>query len=479
MPRSRGQLRRLRWYACLGGAGLLGVVALSLFGSTGAHAASPQVNFTGIASADGFDVTVSNPSIPLNLVVEGAGPTAQASLSSLQESDGFASFPYPGQDVVSLPGLLSGAFLAGAPVPAYPLYTQTSYGDPATSANFPGISLTSQSQLSECHATAVVGTAGIGFTADAQVDQASDSSVTAVSSAKFNGIQLGPLLSLSGVVSTASEVLQPDGTFKSSSSLSIADISIPGLALTIPKSTPSSVGIPIPIPGLPQLPRPTLPVIPIPLGGTTLLAPQIGLDNGQFTLTLPIGTGKQTFALPAQAIFDYLKVAGINITYEAAQTTPTSVISPALTFSTVLPAPPPNNYFNGPTPVNITIGLSKASIQGSVVPTPPAASSGLGTLGPSSTSGSDIPAFSSSSSSPSFTSPSSFGNGLSPTSDTTPSTSGSGPIQAVSSPPVYVARRSLISSIFDLYFVLIAVALVGTWASTFLRYVGVRTLWKS
>jgi hypothetical protein len=465
-------LRRIIPFALVAGLVILPTTTLLMLGSAGAQISAPTVNFSGLAEADGFEATLSNPSIPLALVVEGAGPTAQANLTSTQESDGFASFPYPGQDVITLPGLASGAFLAGFPVPAYPLYTQTTYGDQPSNVDFPGIDLSSESNLSDCNASAVVGTSAIGMVSKAEVEENSDSSVTASSSASINGFALGSLLSITGVVSTASEVLTPDGTFTPTSSLSIGDITVPGLNLTLPTTTPTAVGIPIPIPGLPQLPRLSFPAIPIPLGGTTIASPHIGLDDGQFTITLPFLGKSQTFALPVQTVLNFFKLAGVNIAYEAAQTTANGVISPALTISTTLPAPPANNYVNGATPINLTIGLSSASIQGSETP-PPSDDFGSGTesTGSSLSSGGNNFGFP--------TLGSTFGSGTGSSSGASSATSAPSTVSPSTESLALVGKPHPLSSVYDLYFVLIAIGVMGTLSANFLRYLGVRKKWKS
>jgi hypothetical protein len=280
------------------------------------------------------------------------------------------------------------------------------------------------------------------------------------------------------VVSTASEVLSPDGTFTPTSSLSIGDITVPGLALTLPTTTPTAVGIPDPIPGIPQLPRLTFPAIPIPLGGTTIMAPHIGLDDGQFTITVPFLGKPQVFALPAQTVLNFFKAAGINMTYEAAQTTPDSVVSPALTISTVLPSPPANDYFNGSTPVNIAIGYSSASIQGSVLPAPVSTDDGSGVVGTSGNTG-NTGASTFPSSSPGFSSSFPSTGGSTTGSGSSATNSGTSTSPLASSSFEAVSNRTKLGSLFDLYFVLIAAAVVGIWAATFLRYLGVRTKWKS
>lgn len=71
----------------------------------GAGSSRAETTFDASAAAYGVWVTASNPSFALGLVPEGSGPTAQARLSALPRSSSLASFPYPGDGLVGLPGL--------------------------------------------------------------------------------------------------------------------------------------------------------------------------------------------------------------------------------------------------------------------------------------------------------------------------------------------------------------------------------------
>jgi hypothetical protein len=447
-------------------------------GSTNGSSSS----FDAVTAAYGFDSTISNPSLPLGLVIEAAGPTAQAHLSSIGAADAFSSFPYPGDTVTGLPGLLSAVFLGGLTIPPYPFYATSSIGSEPASANYPGISLSSESQASQARANAVVGTSATGYTANAVAWQDPDSTVHATASATMNVNQLGGLLTLSGVQSSATEVMNPDGSMQGTSSLSIGHLAIPALRITIPTTTPSVVNIPIPIPGIPQLPPLKFPPIPLPFGGMTLNAPDIGFVDGVFTLTLPIG-GKQTFALPAQTVLDAFKALGITMAFQPSHKTANSVVAAALTIHTVLPAPPHNAYFNGSTPIDITLGRSSASIQGSVTP---AGSSPVGPAGSADLGSTDLGVPPSSAALGGVTSSTDTGTSASPASlQSTPgvvSPSLATPRTALRSSPrrvVTAGHRAGLGSVFDLYLILLAVAVIGIVASQVLSFVGVRSSWKS
>jgi hypothetical protein len=57
--------------------------------------------------------------------IDGGGPVAQVSVDSTGKAIGFGSLPYPGENAVTAPGVLTLA--TGAPIPAYPFYAEASY----------------------------------------------------------------------------------------------------------------------------------------------------------------------------------------------------------------------------------------------------------------------------------------------------------------------------------------------------------------
>src|SRR5258707_540085 len=93
---------------------------------TAAHA-DDGPSFDALANAYGVAPTITNPSLPLGLTIEGSGPVAQAHLNSIGNSDAFASTPYPGDTVAGLPGTAGAIF--SVPIPAYPLIVTTQAGD--------------------------------------------------------------------------------------------------------------------------------------------------------------------------------------------------------------------------------------------------------------------------------------------------------------------------------------------------------------
>src|SRR5713226_9150224 len=104
-----------------------GVVALVLvvpLHVTGARADGPTGSYTTTARADAFRIGVSATGFIVNSLADVSGPTAQARVDSLGTSVGFAAFPYPGDVITGVPGLVTSIVLPklGLPPPNLPPY---------------------------------------------------------------------------------------------------------------------------------------------------------------------------------------------------------------------------------------------------------------------------------------------------------------------------------------------------------------------
>ena len=342
---------------------LLGLIAVLSAGLAVAVVpqATADINYDGSAAANAFDVTLANQSIPLGLVLEGEGPLAQARQTSLDTSDAFAAFPYPGDTAAQVPGLLGG--LVGVALPPYPLAAQTSSGDKPASTSYPGIELSAQSADTLTQSAAVVGSAASGGASRAQVLRSESGAVSATSSGDANGLVVGNVLTVSGAHAEAVVRRDENGALTREGHLSFAHLAVPGLMVTIPTQTPTSVPIPPPLPQLPPFPA-----IPLPLGGQTVPAPDLAFRDGQFGITLP-GLGSTRYAVPAQAVLDGLATAGIKADYQAVRKTQDGVVSPGLVLTTTIPAPPDNPAgISGKSVVTMTFGLATAHVAASVLP---------------------------------------------------------------------------------------------------------------
>jgi hypothetical protein len=460
----RGRRRLMRL-----GAGLVLVAgsAGSLCLAAGTASADSTTTFDATASAYGFDAVIANKTIPAGISPEAAGPVAQSELSSLPAGTSFASFPYPGDVVAGVPGLLSSIVMNLPQPPAYPLITTSGLSQGKQTANEPGIGLSADTETSDAEAHAVFGTDGTGAVADSKIVVDPQNGVTATATTSDNAITLGSLGDIGSVTSSATATQASDGTVTSTSSIAVTGLNIPVLQLTIPKGSPTLA----PIQGLP------IPSIPIPFGGTTLNAPSIGFVDGEFTIELPL-LGKTQFVLPAQTALSALKAAGIDATYSQPIKTKTGIVGAALSLKYVVPSPPKGLEISGPTDVTMTFGDTSASIKGSmdagtgsITPgsgkvtgtTPGGTSSTVPAVGSSGGGASGLPGVGGTSSLPAGSS----------------SEPGSAPVVASGAQPAVgltasrlVNPRSPLS--WSLYLVLVAAALAGTYSTQTLRLLGVR-----
>jgi hypothetical protein len=444
---------------------LAGMTSLSLLALTVAPSyadSSPITTFTGVASGQGIAIQATNSSIPLLPDgVEGSGPTAQAGLDSLGESLAYASFPYPGAAGAGLTQVVGG--LIGVPLPAYPLYVSTSQVPSEQDGGGPGIALHASSQAAATIASAVVGsgTSGSSSTAEVVDNRGAGSGITAEATAKASALDIGGVLTLSGVLSHAKATATDDGKITTTSDLQFADLNVPGLSMTLPKSTPGGP-------------------IPAPLGGATITAPHIGFDNGYFTVTLPFAPSVKV-PVPASSVLDALAAAGIKATYQAAKPIKqdrkvVGVLAPGMSFTTTLPAPPssPAGTY-GATTVTMSVGQSVASLRDLGLDSSNGGLSG-GNVGDA--LGGNLPGALDTSNSSVTNGPSAAGGPSVPG-----LTTGANPGPLVAAPGQIgtpAASRQLLSrDSLSIYLALVGVALVGMLSAGAIRFLGVRVAWTS
>jgi hypothetical protein len=451
-PSCRGRRRGLLAF------GAVAVLGLGLSLRFGAGPARADSSFDATAAAYGFDAILSNQSIPAGISPELAGPTAQSQLNSLPQGTSFASFPYPGDVVSGLPGLVGALFVGLPPLPPYPFIVTSGLSDGAKSVNHPGIALSADTEPGAAHAHAVFGTDASGAVSDSQIAVASDGSVTATADARASTLNLGLLGSIDDIHSTASARQGADGTVKTSSSLDIGRLNFAGLQITIPNTTPT----------LPPVPGLNIPNIPLPLAGTTLVAPDLGLENGQFTISLPL-FGNQKFAIPSAPVLGALKALGIDASFQPAQTTATSVVGATLTLHYIAPAPPNNQVYTGPTNVDWVVGRATASIQGARLASSGGDSSNGSIAAGSSVSPGGLPG----GGTPSLATPTPTGAPLSPISPPSLAASPDQPNPQIALGSGRIIGRRVSLNI-GIYLALVAAGLIGTFGTQELRLLGVR-----
>jgi len=325
------------------------------------HSASAGSAYDATARTDAATLTIANESIPTGIDIEGGGPTVKVHQDSVGIRDAQAQLPYAGDTVPGLPGL--GASLFGFPSPAYPFLASSTAGTQPQSVAYPGVSLNADSRDYSTSANALAGEPGSGTSATARIDEGRLGEVVATATTAVDSVRLGPYGTLSNVRTVAT--VSADGVtgkVTRTVSSSIGRISVPGLHFTVPKQSPSAIPIPVPIPGVPNRDPIPAPPFPFPDGGTTFANPDLGVEDGYFTVTVPSDGTTKKYAVPAQPVLDALAAQGVTLRFQAPRDTATGVIAGSYIVDYTIAKPPPNSYYNGPTTITQTTAYAVASV---------------------------------------------------------------------------------------------------------------------
>jgi hypothetical protein len=210
--------------------------AVGLAGLTDGSPAGAAQNFRGLAAADAVRVMVTVPNFPVtSSVVDTSLYATQAIVTSNNSSQAFASSPYPGEGVVTLPGTLAGFNVPG--IPEYPLYASSVHPDRQHVQVGDGpFKLVSDSTEKSSEASASSGVAGdqnIGAAASkASVKRDDGGGVVSASESKLDAFK-AQALRIGSVVSTATTTLSPDGKLEKSSSLEISGVTVNDVAVRL------------------------------------------------------------------------------------------------------------------------------------------------------------------------------------------------------------------------------------------------------
>ena len=214
-------------------------IGAAVSAATAAAAQQGLANFNAVASAEGTRITVvASGAVLTDTVADVGSPVAQAQLDSFGGSTAFGSVLYPGDLVVTAPGLVAGASGGQANLPAYPIIAIASTsGAPSSRMDAPGSS--AQADAVPTHATGRStngsstqsgGTATITSAAEAVLDDAGSVSVTAGSD--ITSLTIGPL-TLGSVRSKASAVLGTDGSVTKTANFDASAASVGGVPVAI------------------------------------------------------------------------------------------------------------------------------------------------------------------------------------------------------------------------------------------------------
>jgi len=226
LRRHAGGKRRLQ------AAGALIVVAGGVLGFSEPAPAAVS-SFEGSAAAAGVRVLLfADKGIATKTPIDGGGPVAQAFLDSLGTSGALASNPFPGDLVLSGPGLLAGAFGIPSLPASYPFVARADYPvSPEQSASTPFGELKASAQPQAAKASSAGGGGSGGFSLGRNVSAAGvrvdGETVVAESQSVVRGLEIGEL-HIGGVVSSAKVVLQSDGTLKRTATVSYDQATVAG-----------------------------------------------------------------------------------------------------------------------------------------------------------------------------------------------------------------------------------------------------------
>lgn len=218
---SRGKVLTLALAVLVGGGAILAAA-----GPAGADG-SGDLAFRATAEAAAVRMTMTVANGPgTNDPIDMPGPISHAAVNSLGSSSAFASFPYPGDAGVTVPGLIP-AVVPGAPsLPPYPFYAKSEHPiSPKAQQAAGAVNLSAESTQTASKAAGSAGPQGDGpgsMSSEASVAEAGDRAV-ATSKAVVAAFAAGPL-TLGRVVSTASVTLLADGTLQRKSGLELSGI---------------------------------------------------------------------------------------------------------------------------------------------------------------------------------------------------------------------------------------------------------------
>lgn len=229
---------------------LMGVVPLgaSLFRPVAAagepleaRAQESAGTFNGTSSADGVRVYYEVKGfLIVERFIDGGAPVAQASVSSL-ESVGFSSAPYPGDTVVSAPGLVGGSL--GAPVADFPLIAQSRYpSQERSSVAYGAVQLTSESGAHFSRASGAGGgpdadgePAALGATrsnAEVAFDETTGE-VMSTATANAESFTVAGVFRIGRVFAMARVVDRPGGEPERTSELAVGQVTIAGQTVAL------------------------------------------------------------------------------------------------------------------------------------------------------------------------------------------------------------------------------------------------------
>jgi hypothetical protein len=237
---------------CLGIAAVVGPSVSARADGDGSVPPNPN-SYSLSAEADALNVTVVDPSAPIVQTISASPYGASAALDSIGDSLSDAGAPFSPL-ATSLPGLVSGIG-AGTlpPVPPLPGYVSaTAPGTPSDSESEGPYAISATASSDDAAGSADLGVAQAGsdhftFFAQAETSANADGSVTVSGSAGADLVDLGGLLDLGDVSSTASLNEQGSGAPTVTASTNLGTITLLSKPIGLVGQDLSLLGVDVPL----------------------------------------------------------------------------------------------------------------------------------------------------------------------------------------------------------------------------------------
>jgi len=218
---------------------LLGVASAGVAAGPAGADAGFAGTYHAESTADAVRITVLVPHAPLsNTVMDAGGPSTHAIIDTAGRSEAYASFPYPGDNVVTAPPLIAGASGGKINLPAYPFFVGSSSPSvPKQEAGSGPYAIKAESTDGASTASASAGLnsegqAALGLARSASSTTASTDSVVSQAATEVTAFAVGPL-KIGRVASTAKTVLGSDGQLSRQADTQIAGVMVGDTAVAI------------------------------------------------------------------------------------------------------------------------------------------------------------------------------------------------------------------------------------------------------
>jgi hypothetical protein len=247
---SRSSRSGIAWLLIAVTASAMFSIPLTLLSPNVVAAAGPACfNYTATSAADLVRTEVSSPGFLVVEETDAEGPAAQAHTDSLGNSLGYAAVLYPGDAAMSAFGL------ANLPRSTYPLVSESSYPARQTNQLSSGpFSMNTEAKSNSSSSTVTGAAVALGEAtsahdnATASVSCSATGVVSASSTNAVEAVDIGGVLKLGTVTSTATAVLGSDGHTQLTADLKITGASVNGVAVSIDQSGINAAGTTVPVP---------------------------------------------------------------------------------------------------------------------------------------------------------------------------------------------------------------------------------------